>query len=583
MVAVSPSRWSSRARSSVGPRLASPPGRRSWARRGRGPARRRSRSRSRARGAGDRRARRAARPRRAPRPVELGDRAPVRALDRGRRATLPARRAVGGPPWTPRAGRDRGGDDRRLGRGAGGSGEHRGRRARACPVRGRLQPRVRGRRPVARRGLRRAPAGTSPTASSTSSTRPATRSGRWSPGCCWRSGRRTSPTWLTAAACGLGALVLASASRTLARPRRRPPGSALGARGRRRAGRLRRRRRAGPPRRRRAAAVRGRRSAAPRRAAAAARARRAPASRSGYDDDVVEGLGPPPPSPGRQRRHDPGRAAPTRAARRRAGRGARSAHRPRPQREQAPVRVADLGLGDELERQRAELALVAEVLAAELRRDRWSELGEDRRRVVLVLRHPPLDHRNARPLSESLASCSGNQAPDAGRRPGARTPPSHAAAANRRGRRRARRHRIPLRRPAIAGTPAATMRAALSSRAAPGASTRRPQGRCSPARRRGSPRGPPPRRSSDRPRGRRARRRRARGRPRVVGDRHDHLRQPLALAPDHRRVVERVGDRRGGGTSSASRRSVSAEKGEAEPAGDRPRPPPRSSLHRSRS
>ena len=127
----------------------------------------------------------AARPRRAARPVELGDRAPVRGLDRGRRGVRAVRRALGRPQRTRVPGRSSA-CSRPSRRGllavlAGVAG-----RSSRSRLRRRLQPRDLGRRPVARRGLRRARARVRLRGPEPRSTPAATRSAR----CRRRAARR---------------------------------------------------------------------------------------------------------------------------------------------------------------------------------------------------------------------------------------------------------------------------------------------------------------------------------------------------------------------------------------------------------
>ena len=151
-----------------------------------------------------------------------------------------------------------------------------------------------------------------------------------------------------------------------------------------------------------------------------------------------------------------------------------------------------------------------------------------------------------------MASCSASHAP-ARRVPliGARDLRRSRFRAAAPGRRSARRRRQPRRSearcaaPPPAATPARANSHAASSSSSSGSVEETSVAPGSRRRRRSSPRGPlartPPMRRSVR---RAGRRRRAPADRRILAERLDELGQRLSIAPDHRRVVEWIGDRR---------------------------------------
>ena len=256
---------------------------------------------------------------------------------------------------------------------------------------------------------------------------------------------------------------------------------------------------------------------------------------------------------------------------------------------------AEAGLGDDVERERPGLRLVPQLRARELDRDRAAELGERGDGVVLPIDDPAVDDRDAGRAEERLRLVLGEPAPG-GRhvaegtglaRNGAARPGGSEDELGSGPRAPARRGHLPQ--------PGRVAPAAPAAR-------RRRRGRCAARRRPGRP----PRRTARRRRRRAARggwRRRA---PRrwlasgavedavldrlpargggaveagrvVVEDEHlvdagvgaderDEVALPLAVAPDHRRVVERVRDRGGGREALAQRgRGRRCERGQPQP------------------
>ena len=324
-----------------------------------------------------------------------------------------------------------------------------------------------------------------------------------------------------------------------------------------------RRRRAASPAAASAPADRGRRSSS----AGAAQRASAPcdplgARRQRDDRDVVERLGPDPAEADHQRRDDARRRAPRRAARRRAAPSARPALGPGSRAGEPGKRAYAAARAPARRRARARSAPTS--LLCRIAGPRQLQ----RRPASRAARRAP-----AQPSASSATPPSGTAIPAPASSPsprprrasrrsalGAARAPAAAAISRSRAGSRGRAARAPRRRPApCAGRrpPARRGRRARGRpprRAGRGGSRRpAPRPRTRRARRR-APRGPPPTR----------RRARARG-PRVVvaeqqlvdrrvvADRRRDPAQPVGLAPDHRRVVERVADVAASGSSSAQR------------------------------